>query len=291
MLDKLTPAQERLCDKVFKEYDSVLDNLRAEPNLQHVAAGLKLLYDDKPVPAIEYAPSPAAALLRAKELSGVACTFDGCGLGDAGWISKYDYMHRIKILTDEEIKEVLTMRDFQRSVWDTILFEEIAIVVLFPTTLKRDADGNLHSATGPCIGWTDGTVDFAWHGVWVPERIITAPKSYTAAEYRAITDTEVRRALGEAAGWDHIVALLGAEVINTWTDPETDLAYELYSTADERWLRKQSPALQNGQQPYYYERVHENLKTAQAARKWQVLWDLTPEACEVDPVLTYAKET
>ena len=54
-------------------------------------------------------------------------------------------------------------------------------------------------------------------------------------------------------------------------------------------LRKQSPPLKLGDQPVYYEPVHEDLRTAQAARKWQAT-DMTPAQCEADPALSYGVE-
>ncbi len=295
MLNELTKEQEELCEIVFKEYDSVLDTMPRQVKMPDVTAWLTRVYSfyDKPLPArIEVASSPQAAFKLASELTGTTInSLDWCGISDAGWVSFYDYFHRIGVLSDDEAKDVLLLREFQRSIWDTVLLDECAIVVQHPTLLKRDRDGNLHSSTGPCIAWADGRQDFAWHGVWVPEKIITNPKGYTREEYDQIDSTEVRRALGEAAGWDFVVNLLGATSISTWTDANTSLTYELYRSPDGlQWIKKQSPALQNNQQPYYFEPVHENLRTARAARKWQAT-RLTPEECEKDPVLVYGQET
>jgi hypothetical protein len=57
-----------------------------------------------------------------------------------------------------------------------------------------------------------------------------------------------------------------------------------------RWLRKTSPALQDGSSPSYVEPVHEDCRTARGARKWQACtW--TPDVCELDPSLQYGLET
>jgi hypothetical protein len=239
---------------------------------------------------IELANSPEHAFSLEKELTGYTSRcLDACGIADSGWVGFYDFFHRIGVLSNEEASDVLALREFQRSAWDTILLDECAIVVLGPKLLKRDANGNLHNSTGPCIEWQDGQKAYAWHGVWIPDRIIVDPKSYTGNEYLALS-TEVRRALGEKAGWDHVSQLLGAKPIDTWTDPITGLTYELLASDNGKWLKKQSPVLKTGQQPYYIEPVHEDLQTAQAARKWQAT-DLTPGQCETDPKLTYDVET
>jgi hypothetical protein len=265
------------------------------PNKKAIAAWLKIVYAlyDKPVPArVEIVPSPQAALALGTELTGTKQTaLDWCGISDAGWVSFADVYNRLGVESDEEFADSRALREFQRGCWDTLLLDECAIIVAFPTSIKRDADGNLHNPKGPCIKWGDGNQDFAWHGVWVPERIVMDPKSYTKAEYLAIKETEVRRALCESAGHTHIVKLLGATETNTWKDPNTSLKYALYKApSGETWLRKQSPRLQNEKQPYYFEPVHEDLLTAQAARKWQAC-NQTPAQCEADPVLVYDAET
>lgn len=292
-MESLTKKQEKLCDEVFEEYDHIL-NTHPKPKLAAIKAWMAVGYGlyDLPVPTrIEIVASPYAAMALAAELTKAPCTsMDDCGISESGWVAFYDYFNRIKILTDEEAKDVLALRDFQRCCWDSIFLDECAIVVAFPTTLKRDGQGNLHSSKGPCIKWGDGHQDFAWHGVWVPEKLIMAPKSYTAHEYKALS-TEHRRALGEHAGWTFVVELLGTKCVDTWVDPNTQLTYELHRAANTVWLRKQSPRLQNNKQPYYFEPVHEDLETAQAARKWQAARTLTVAQCHMDPVLTYDIET
>jgi hypothetical protein len=297
ILEELSSKQLALAEAVAKEY---IDDLckPTKPHLPTIKRWLKIAYGlfDKPVPKrVEVVASPHAACKLATELTGEKQTAtDYCGVGDGGWVAFYDFFNRINrigTLADDEAGDVLALRDFSRVAWDTILLDECAIVVRRPTVLRLDDAGSLHCATGPCIEWADGEKDFAWHGTFVPERIITAPRSHTLEEYRKITNTEERRALSEAAGWDWIVRLLGASPIDAWTDPQTSLRYELLRASDgQQILAKQSPALKNKSQPKYMEPVHEDLKTARAARKWQAT-DLTPAQCEADPDLSYSVET
>ena len=292
MLDELTPEQDRLLDAVAAEYEAELDQPRA-PDLDVITRWLTIVYAEyyRPLPPIEIHLSPIAALTAASARTGERETrLDYSGIADAGWVAFYDAMGRLSVLTAEEASSVLALRDYLRVAWDSVLCDDVAIVVAQPDFIARDLDGNLHSSSGPAIRWRDGTGDWAWHGVWVPERMILAPREYTREEFLAITDTEQRRALGEAAGWGHITSLLGATVMNSWADPLTGLAYELLAAGAERWLQKQSPALLNGSQPIYVEPVHEDLVTAQAARKWQAT-DLSPAQCEADPALSYGAES
>lgn len=291
-LDRLTPEQEAVLEQVFEEYDRAIENPR-DPDLPTIKAWLEVVYGlyDLPAPArVEIVPSPFAAFTLAKELMGEDETqleLDWSGVYDSGWVAFYDAFHRIGVDCGDEIKPVLALREFMRCAWDTLCLDECAIIVALPK-VKRDAQGNLHCQNGPALEWRDGRTEFSWHGVWVPERVVMDPRSYTKDEYRAL-NTEERRALGEAAGWDHLTALLGAQPVDSWADPETGLQYDLLASDEERWLKKQSPALQDGRQPVYVEPVHEELQTAQAARKWQAT-RLTVAECERDPALSYGVE-
>lgn len=294
MLDKLTPEQEKLCDEVANEY--IADLVKpTPPDLDVICKWLDVVYgfyDSKRPGRVEIAKSPEAALKLASELTGKKETsLDWCGIGEGGWVSFYDYFHRIGVLKDEEVKDLLALRGFIRCAWDTVLLDECAIVVRRPTLLKLDDAGNLHSASGPCIEWEDGERDFAWHGTWVPERVVTDPKSYTRDEYLAITNTEVRRALSESGGWAWVAEMLGAKQVDAWVDDKTSLSYTLLRCDDgQQLLAKQSPKLKDGSQPKYLEPVHEQLKTAKAARKWQAVPNMTPAQCEHDPELEYGIE-
>lgn len=297
-LEDLTPEQDALCDRVAEEYIADLTAPRdpaVMPDMGAIERWLDVAYRlyDLPRPKrIEIVGSPFAALKLAGELTGEEHeNTDWCGTGDGGWVSFYDYFGRIGVLTEEdkEAAEVRALRDFGREAWDSVLLDECAIVIRRPLAIVVDGEGRLHNDRGPCIEWADGEKDFSWHGIWVPERTIVDPRSYTRAEYEAITNTEERRALCEIAGWDWVAALLDARIVDTWTDVSTSLVYELLSHPGGKMLRKQSPALQNGSQPTYVEPVHEDLSTARAARKWQAT-DWTPTQCERDPALTYRTE-
>jgi hypothetical protein len=293
--EALTPEQEALADAIVREYVDDLTVYR-EPDMATIQDWLVVVYGlfDLPVPKhIEVVPSPYAACALAEELTGQKqASLDNVGTGEGGWVSFYDFFERCGVLSAEENANVRKLRDFGRVASDSLLLDECAIVVARPTALKLDDAGNLHSATGPCIQWSDGEKDFAWHGTWVPERMIIDPHSYSREEYLDIENTEERRALSEIAGWDWVVSLLGAAVVDAWVDPNTGLKYELSrcSNSGPTLLRKQSPPLKDGSQPWYSEPVHERLRTAQAARKWQAT-AMRPEECELNPELYYSVET
>lgn len=312
-LSSLTAAQESRLIEIGDRYIHELTN--PPPFVEtDVIAWLDLVYSlfDQARPArVEYAKSAVAACELATRLTGDPVTvLDWRGVRDGGWLAFSEAFRELGVQTPEEDADAEVLRRFARSAWDTILLEEggdgehgsCAIVVLRPAALRVDAAGNLHGpiargADGagiaePCIEWQDGSREYAVHGTWVSERVATAPRSHSREEYEAITNTEERRALGELAGWDWVVDLLGGQVVDTWTDPETQLLYELIDCTahGQKMLRKQSPRLKDGSQPTYLEPVHEHLRTARAARKWQAVPTWTAEQCEADPVLTYGVE-
>lgn len=293
-LGTLTEDQELLFQKIADRY---IAELTEPPPFDRapVLAWLDVAYGlyDRSRPArVEIVKSPHAALLLASELTGEAqTTLDWCGVGNGGWVAFYEYFATIGVLTAEEIAPVLALRDFGRVAWDSVLLDECAIVILRPSRLRVDDDGNLHALDGPAIEWGDGERDYAYHGTWIPERFVADPRGHSRAEYLDITNTEERRALSEIAGWDWVVSLLGGSITDTYVDPATSLRYELLSLSDgQRLLRKQSPPLQDGSQPLYLEPVHEELVTARAARKWQAT-TLSPAECERGPELLYSHES
>ncbi len=292
-LEELTDDQVALAESVADEYIRDLPVYR-DVDMAAVLPWLDIaygLYDMKRPEHIEIADSPEAACALASKLTGETVdSTDWCGTGDGGWVSFYDYFHRIGVLDVEESRQVLALRDFGRVAWDSLLLDECAIVVRRPTVMRLDDRGNLHSTTGPCLEWADGKKEFAYHGTWMPEVVILGARTFTREQYLALSNTEQRRAVGEILGWPRVAELLGAKEIDAWTDDATSLGYALLRCEDgTQLLRKQSPALKDGSQPAYYEPVHEDLRTARAARKWQAT-RLTPAECEKDSSLTYQVE-
>ena len=294
MLDHLTDEQNSTLTRVADEYLAALT--RPDPyDDAVVAAWLQVAYRicDLPCPGkIIAVDSPYAAFATAERLLGQPLAvqeLDGIGGACASWVARYDAYHSLGVLTDSEMSDVFALRAFYRCAWDHILLDECAIVVRRPT-LSLDVDGNLHSADGPAVLWGDGHPEYAHHGIWISEQIALRPRTVTRSDYLAISDTEVRRALAERAGWEWIAELLGAEVVDSWQDPATRLEYELLEYPGGKLLRKRSPILQDGTRPWYVEPVHEELRHAQAARKWQATGD-DVGACEDDPSLDYDLET
>lgn len=299
MLTELTTEHEAILDAVAAEYMAVLQH-GDEVNLEGARPGIDLIYwmYDAKTPEIEIADSPIAALLRAKELGVASPFFDWTGAARAGWSSRYETYRRLGILKENEQETIdfVKIRDLLlHGVYDTILCDERAIIVRLPSACRVDTEGHLHAERGPAVEWRDGYKEWLWHGVCVSQQIIESPETFDQKSAMAL-NTEERRALAERLGWDKFLELLGCEKLNEWHDEATGLGYELFRAPDQNIIRKQSPALQNGSQPFYCEPVHSELTSAQAARKWQAVCrrGLDPaavaRACNKNPVLKYRVE-
>lgn len=293
----LTPEHDVVLDQVTAEYLALLQR-GDEMDMDKVRPMLELIYSyyDKPVPEIEIIDGLEAALLRARELGIVNPYFDWCGAGDAGWLAHYEALTRFGLQSDEEAGDLRKMQAFLHGgVYDTILLDERALLVRFPKEVHTNERGDLHSATGPAIAWRDGQAEYAWNGVFVTKELIEAPEAFTKEKVLGLA-TEQRRAFCEHFGWGRTLALLECKLVDTWADPATALKYELYEGPDEKIINKQSPPLQDGSQPWYPEPVHRELKTAQAARKWQAMMRRGQDplsvarACNKNPALTYGVE-
>jgi hypothetical protein len=297
MLTELTQDQDHLLDVVASEYIDNLTKPAPPPNDAAIRAWLDIaygLYGSVCPERIEVVGSPYAALTLANSLLDPGeermRNTDYTGLGDGGWLAFYEALRRLGVKIEKEFeKPMAALREFSKTCYDTVLLDSCAIVIARPA-MEFDEQGNLHCEDGPALAWMSGEKDYVWHGIWVPERLIMSPRTYSKAEYLAITNTEERRALSEHAGWSWVAELLGAKTVDSWTDPETHLGYILMEVdGGQRLLQKQSPRLKDGSQPTYVEPVHEELKTAQAARKWQAT-RLTPVECEADPALVFGVE-
>jgi hypothetical protein len=178
-------------------------------------------------------------------------------------------------------------------------YKDFVMVCERPQMINMDA-GRLHNASGPSISWSDGWALYHWHGVRVTERLIMRPEEYTAEEIKKETNSEVVRALAERLGWDRFLEKIGVLSKDKWVDSTTGLQYELleaqhhFNESQGKWLRMTSPMLQDGSQPNYLEPVPAGIKTAQAARRWQIAnpdgTEPSVEECNTNPKLVFATE-
>lgn len=297
-----TDAQiDAIADELYEKYLTAATTPGVVPSQELAERYVAMLYrvGDSPMVPVKIVSSRIEALrLTSKGTGSSETSIDWISIGHLGWLANRIAGERLGLLgLDAEEKEIMAdvhtaVDALAGGIFSTVATDEICYVIPYPSVLHLDADGNLHKGDGPAVQWSDEDLDFAWHGVWIP-RQLTDGTGITAEEYLAMS-TEVRRAAGEILGWPRICELLGVAVVDSWTDPSTSLRYDLLASPHagvEKWIRKQSPKIRGGAQPIYLEPVHEELRTAKAARRWQAPPFLTPAECEKNPDLTYRFES
>ncbi|HLV98686.1 MAG TPA: hypothetical protein VKT82_08425 [Ktedonobacterales bacterium] len=145
------------------------------------------------------------------------------------------------------------------------LGQEEAIIVRRPKILSRDAEGRLHSATGPCIEYPDGWGFYAWHGVVVPERVILAPETLTRDDFLNESNVEVRRVMQEQMG-ERFVPELGGVVIDH--SPRGTLYEVRLPDGDPERVARYVQVLDASTARQYFLRVPPTIQTAAEAVAW-----------------------
>ena len=224
------------------------------------------------------------------------------GQHDAGWLSFYDYFNEVVGLK-EETNKVQGLISLAKSAGWALPYENICWISERHQVLNRDNRERLHCLTGPSVMYPDGWEIYAINGVLVPEKVVKHPESYTEEEIKNEKNSEVIRVLAERLGWDKFLNIMGSKRIDMWTDPRTGLVYELLDTKERRgelqprFLKMQSPTLNDGSNPFYLEPVDPGLSTAKAARKWQLAdWPENRQEelvlyCNENQDLDFEKET
>lgn len=178
----------------------------------------------------------------------------------------------------------------------------IAVVLCRPE-LHQDDQDRLHRDDGPSVSWPGpgGGRHYFWHGVEVPPKVVLSPQSLHSQDILSEKNSEVSRVMAERLGWERYMELAGAVLIDRWQDPDSSCVYELFGLKSRsrvrafRLLKMRSPELQDGGRPFYVEPVPSQLKTCQAARRWQFrkpdgTWP-SIEECNDAPALSFDIET
>ena len=119
-----------------------------------------------------------------------------CGFGqhDSSWIAYYDFLAQCGIKGGEALDGIAKLTQSSGWWWP---YENLAILTERPVSLKRDNRGLLHCEDGMSLQYSDGWGVYAWHGILVPEYVITLPEPITFELIEAELNVEVRRVLIE----------------------------------------------------------------------------------------------
>lgn len=147
------------------------------------------------------------------------------GCQDAGWLSFY------KFFLDQGIEECERLRPLMELAkycgwWAP--YDVCCGLQHRPAFIKLDDQRRLHCEDGPAIGYRDGFSVYAWHGTRVPEEWIEdAENSLTPKVALHWENTEQRRAACEIIGWDNVLRILNAKVIDKDDDPQIGTLLEV----------------------------------------------------------------
>ena len=136
----------------------------------------------------------------------------GYGFHDASWVGFYDTIASFGL--HELVKPLDGIQGLTRACGWWWPFAGAIVFTARPNRLRRDAQGRLHSDDGQAVGYPDGWGVYAWHGVRVPERVITHPAHITVAQIHQEANAEIRRVLLERYGYERFLADSGAQVLH-----------------------------------------------------------------------------
>lgn len=145
------------------------------------------------------------------------------------------------------------------------LGSKVAWLLRKPTRLEQDEQGHWHSVSGMCLQYRDGWGFSAWHGVYVPEKLILSPDQITKEDWLWEGNLEVRRAMQERLGPDRFMELVGARCIDQGRGGslmEVDLGYDPERVAHYVQVRDATTQRQ------YFLRVPPSIRRADEAVAW-----------------------
>jgi hypothetical protein len=102
--------------------------------------------------------------------------------------------------------------------------EGVAVATERPALISRDADGLLHSESGPAVEYRDGFAVHTWHGIRVPADLIDG---WSVDRIFAERNTEIRRCAIERLGWPAFVAEAGIRPASATVPDPGNAPYKL----------------------------------------------------------------
>jgi len=141
------------------------------------------------------------------------------GQHDIPWVAWWEYARQIGVeLTDAQRDWLAGMCGMADTGWWWPM-EGCVVLTERPAALHRDAQGRLHSETGPALSYSDGYGLWAVHGVRVPRDVVEDPDALTVERIMAEPNSEVRRVMCERMGWGEFVRAAGLALVDEQPDP------------------------------------------------------------------------
>ena len=148
-----------------------------------------------------------------------------------------------------------------------------------PLDMQIDENKRLHNATGPAVTFVDNSKVWVWHGVLVPEYVITEPNRITAKDILEEPNAEVSRIKLERLGMEKFIHQSKLKILYSDIDGKGN-SRKLLQTSSPKSLESdkyieviQVVCPSTGRK--YLLRVPPNMQTCQAAIAWT--FGLSPE--------------
>jgi hypothetical protein len=135
------------------------------------------------------------------------------GQHDASWLSFYNYFNKECGLY-EETKLLDGLIELAESAGWWLPCKDICFVSERHSMLNRDNEGRLHNTNGPAFMYPDGFCGYYYHGVKVPEFVITEPNKITPQLIDQESNIEVRRVMLQIYGEERYLTAGNYEVLD-----------------------------------------------------------------------------
>jgi hypothetical protein len=149
------------------------------------------------------------------------------------WAGYYSYFAAMEAIGVTGLEPIRGQQLVARSAGWWWAYRNVAIITERPSQLRRDANGDLHSADGMALTYPDGWGFWAWHGRRVPQWVIEAPDVEKIA---AEPNVEVRRCAIESLGWEVFAREAQLALAGSAPDPgNPGFDIELYDVPERLW--------------------------------------------------------
>jgi len=159
-------------------------------------------------------PSPYQGAMKAMELNGGQYVAPFFGCHESNWLGFYEFFGEV-LEMKEEVAPVAGLIEYAKYGGWAWLFTDVAIMTDRPAEIHLDPEGRLHCETGMAFKWRDGTGDYVWHNVRVPEKVIMEPEKITLEEIVGEKNAEIRRVMIERFGREKFIDLPGTKLVHS----------------------------------------------------------------------------
>jgi hypothetical protein len=139
------------------------------------------------------------------------------GSWTSNWLPVYELLFssfELPSADAETRRELDCWLDLARRATAYVFFKRICFVCTRPTTLSADELGRAHHDERAAVEFPDGYKLFSWHGITVPESVITCPDKITIKAIANMRNIEVRRVMIERFGGGRFITESGAKKIH-----------------------------------------------------------------------------